>query len=65
MLAKILGLPYVVQRSMWENANLSNQTLVNIQIIVFILVIHPAQRQGGFGTHKCIEKLGFHALQGG
>jgi len=28
-------------------------------------VIHPAQRQGGFGTHKCIEKLGFHALQGG
>ena len=28
-------------------------------------MIHPAQRQGGFGTHKCIEKLGFHSVQGG
>ena len=40
-------------------------------------MIHPAQCQGGFRTHKCIEKLGgfrthkcieklgFHVLQGG
>jgi len=28
-------------------------------------VTHRTQRQGGFRTHKCIWKLGFHAPQRG